>query len=308
MRLTKNWRALEKTTVVEWMKKWAGKNVYEEMWEPMLIGKFGPYHQEVNMAWFWARMHARTTRLGTYVGGFQAFSDAFAEKLRERGVQMKLSTPLEGITEAPEGGLNLSYTGQTHQYDQCLVTTSPGLLAKFAPELSEAYLKELLKLKSMGAVVMVLSLKEQFSKEGYYWYNIPKSAGFPFLSVVEHTNFVSKDHFNGEHILYIGDYLDQDHEYFSLSKEELLERFIPSLSRINPNFKPEWINKTWLFSSKYAQPIPLINHSKNIPAIKTPIDGLYFASMSQVYPWDRGTNFAVQKAREAAQLMLSNSR
>jgi len=39
--------------------------------------------------------------------------------------------------------------------------------------------------------------------------------------------------------------------------------------------------------------VPLVNHSKNIPAIQTPIEGLYFASMSQVYPGTVGTNFAV---------------
>jgi len=31
---------------------------------------------------------------------------------------------------------------------------------------------------------------------------------------------------------------------------------------------------------------------------------LFFASMSQVYPWDRGTNFAVEIGRNAARLML----
>jgi hypothetical protein len=36
------------------------------------------------------------------------------------------------------------------------------------------------------------------------------------------------------------------------------------------------------------------------------MQGLFFASMSQVYPWDRGTNFAVQVARRAASLMLAN--
>jgi len=47
-----------------------------------------------------------------------------------------------------------------------------------------------------------------------------------------------------------------------------------------------------------------VNHSKNIPAIKTPVPGVYFASMSQVYPWDRGTNFAVEIGRRAARMML----
>jgi len=40
----------------------------------------------------------------------------------------------------------------------------------------------------------------------------------------------------------------------------------------------------WVSKTPYAQPIPLVNHSKNIPAIKTPVPGVYFASMSQVSP------------------------
>jgi hypothetical protein len=51
--------------------------------------------------------------------------------------------------------------------------------------------------------------------------------------------------------------------------------------------------------------VPLVNHSRNIPDLKTPLPGLYFASMSQVYPWDRGTNFAVQVGRQAARRMLT---
>jgi len=50
--------------------------------------------------------------------------------------------------------------------------------------------------------------------------------------------------------------------------------------------------------------VPLVNHSQNIPAIQTPIEGIYFASLSQVYPWDRGTNFAVDIGRESARLMM----
>jgi hypothetical protein len=34
------------------------------------------------------------------------------------------------------------------------------------------------------------------------------------------------------------------------------------------------------------------------------VEGVFFASMSQVYPWDRGTNFAVEIGRKAAKLML----
>jgi protoporphyrinogen oxidase len=305
LRLTDNWKALEKVTADSWMLKWAGRNVYEKMWKPLLIGKFGPFYRDVNMAWMWARIKARTTRLGTFEGGFQNFANLFAEKLREMDVQIRLGAKVESI-KRDQDKLSLRSDGESQSFDKVLVTTSPNLMAKLSPDLPDNYLKGLLELKSMGAVVMVLSLTQQLSKEGYYWFNLPKEEGYPMLALVEHTNFVSKEHFGGDHIVYAGDYLELGHEYFSISDEQLLDRFSPTFKRFNPGFSRDWVKKFWVFKTNYAQPVPLVNHSKNIPTIPTPIDGLYFASMSQVYPWDRGTNFAVEIGRRAARMMMGD--
>lgn len=303
LRITNNWKALEKVTAHEWMLKWAGKQVYEQMWEPLLIGKFASFYKDVNMAWLWARMHARTTRLGTFEGGFQNFANLFGEKLRAQGVEIRLEAKVESIKQEQAGLVVRSEKG-AETFDKALVTTSPSLMAKLSPELPENYLKGLLELKSMGAVVMTLALKHSISDQGYYWFNVPKDEGYPFLALVEHTNFVSKDHFGGDHIVYAGDYLELGHEYFSMTDEQLLERFIPAFQKFNPAFSRDWVKKVWVSKTNYAQPIPLVNHSKNVPSIQTPIEGLYFASMSQVYPWDRGTNFAVEIGRKAARMML----
>jgi len=305
LRLTNNWKALEGYTVDSWMRKWAGDEVYKLMWEPLMIGKFGEqYAKQVNMAWMWARLKARTTRLGTFEGGFQAFADRFSNLLLGIGVSLRLNSRVQQILPSNKGGIDLIFQQEQVHHDQCLVTSSPNLLAQLAPSLPADYLKGLLDLKSMGAVVMTISLKHQLSEQGYYWYNLPKSAGFPFLALVEHTNFVPPQNFGGDHIVYCGDYLEPDHEYFSLNQEELLQRFLPALKRFNTKFEPEWINKTYLYRTNYAQPVPLLYHSRNIPPIRTPIPGLYFASMSQVYPWDRGTNFAVEIGRRAVRLMM----
>jgi protoporphyrinogen oxidase len=301
LRLTNDWRALEKVTADEWMLKYAGKQVYEQMWKPLLIGKFGPYYKDVNMAWMWARIKARSTRLGTFEGGFQKFADLFAEKLRGMGVEIKLKAQIKSIKQDHASG-GLSVDGES--FDKVLVTTSPNLMARLCPDLPENYLKGLLDLKSMGAVVMTLALKHSLSKDGYYWFNVPKDEGYPFLALVEHTNFVPKENFGGDHIVYAGDYLELGHEYFSMSDDALLERFIPAFQKFNPQFSRDWVKKIWVHKTNYAQPVPLVNHSRNIPEIQTPIQGLYFASMSQVYPWDRGTNFAVQIGRKAAKMML----
>lgn len=308
LRLTNNWHPLEQTTVEKWMTKWVGKRVYELMWQPLLVGKFNQHYKNVNMAWMWARMKARTARLGTFIGGFQAFADELANHLKTRGIDLHLSCPVTRINPQPEGGLTLSFNGSTQHFDQCLVTTSPALLARLAPDLPPSYLDGLLRLKSMGAVVLVLALTQPLSKDKYYWFNLPKSAGFPFLALVEHTNFLSPDCFGGDHVVYCGDYLDPNHEYFHLDQAELLDRFIPALVRFNPQFSTNWIQKSWLFRTAYAQPVPEVNQSQHIPSIRTPIPGLYFASMSQVYPWDRGTNFAVQIGRQAVGLMIEDQK
>ena len=269
-----------------------------------MIGKFGPFYKDVNMAWMWARLKARSTRLGTFEGGFQKFADIFAERLLESEVEIRLGAQVKSIQQDAGKGLVVE-TAKKEAFDKVLVTTSPGLMAKLCPELPRSYLKGLLELKSMGAVVLVLALKRQLSEQGYYWFNLPKEAGYPMLALVEHTNFVGPEHFGGDHIVYAGDYLEAGHEYFSMSDAQLLERFMPAFKKFNPAFEKDWVKKVWVFKTNYAQPVPLVNHSKNIPAIKTSIPGLYFASMSQVYPWDRGTNFAVEIGRRAAKMMIT---
>ncbi len=154
--------------------------------------------------------------------------------------------------------------------------------------------------------MLTMSLKHQLSQDGYYWFNIPKDQDYPFLALVEHTNYLSPEYFGGDHIVYCGDYRVPDHEYFTLSEDEIYQRFVPSLKRINPEFDPDWVTKYWVYRTRYAQPVPELNHSRNIPAVRTPLQGIYYASMSQVYPWDRGTNFAVEIGRRAAGMILQD--
>jgi len=309
LRLTNNWKPLEKVTVDAWMRKWAGDKVYTMMWEPLVLGKFGEHwYRQVNMAWMWARLKARTTRLGTFKGGFQHFAELFAARLREMGVEIRLRSPVVLIEHHAVSTRITVQDGSTEHFDRILVTLSPEAMNRLVPSLPEDYLRGLRTMKSMGAVVITLALKHQLSKQGYYWYNLPKSAGYPFLALVEHTNFVPADKFGGDHIVYMGDYLEPDHEYFRLSQEELLDRFLPALKRFNPKFERDWVRKAWVNRTEYAQPVPLVDHSLNIPTIRTPVDGVYFASMSQVYPWDRGTNFAVEIGRRAAGIILEEAK
>lgn len=314
LRFTKPWRKLEQETADTWLQKWYGSKIYEMTWRPMLIGKFGPYYQDVNMAWMWARMHVRSPKLGYFEGGFQAFIDALSQATTNQGATLLLNTPVQNVKEE-NGQLTVTANDSSASYDQVLSTTSPGLISRLAPDLPADYLGELLNLKSMGAVVMTFALKRPLLPDNKtYWLNIPADSpdksqnDVPFLALVEHTNYIDKTHYGGDTIVYCGDYVTPDHPYFQKSQEELSDLFLAAFQKFNPDFKRDWVRKSWLFREKYAQPVPLLNHSAHIPSIKTPMNGLYFASMSQVYPWDRGTNYAVQIGRQAAEQMRNENK
>jgi protoporphyrinogen oxidase len=309
LRFTNPWKELEKQTADVWLRRWYGDKIYDTVWKPLLIGKFGPYFQEANMAWMWARLHVRSPRLGYFKGGFQSFVDSLVSAVELRGGRIALDNPVSAIESLADGTLSLSLEGGNDVVDRCLVTTSPNLFSRMAEQLPGEYLGKLVDLKSMGAVVVVLALKAQLMKETY-WLNMPakspdkKGDDIPFLALVEHTNYVDRDYYGGDHIIYCGDYVVPDHEYFDMSDQELESLFVSPLARINPDFSANWIRKSWVFRTRYAQPVPEVNHSQNIPALRTPIKNLFFASMSQVYPWDRGTNYAVEIGRKAASMMI----
>ncbi len=212
-------------------------------------------------------------------------------------------TPVQAIRPSADGGLIVTVAGQPPaHFDAVLSTVSPGLMAKMAPDLPAAYLGQLAKLKSMGAVVLTVALDRQLTPD-IYWNNIPKREGLPFLALVEHTNMIDPAHYAGDHLLYLGDYLDPDHPHFSMDADQLLAKFLPALTRFNPDFDPSWVTGAWLHKATYAQPVPPVGYAAMIPDIRTPLPGLFFASMSQVYPWDRGTNYAVEIGRRAAGMM-----
>ena len=69
------WQSFDHKLADDWLRRTMGRG-YESTWRPMLQGKFGDHYQQVNLAWFWARIYKRTPKLGYYDGGFQAFVDA----------------------------------------------------------------------------------------------------------------------------------------------------------------------------------------------------------------------------------------
>ena len=314
LKLTPFWRPLERFSADAWMREYMGEEGYNRFFRTLLVGKFGEYFDKVNMAWMWARVKARSLRLGTFEGGFQNFLELLAKAVEKEGVTICLNTPVQEIgTDGSKPSIRVNNTTET--VDFVISTASPQIMLKMTPSLKEsAYGDQMAALKSIGGLCVVFALKQELMGDGTYWLNLPavspdyKDNEFPFLALVEHTHFMDKSHYGGDHIIYCGDYVDPSHDYFQWSEEQLMEHFLPALKKVNPKFERDWVRKWWVWRAPYAQPVPGIRHSEMIPDLQTPLPNVLWASMSQIYPWDRGTNYSVELGRRVARIVLGQEK
>ncbi len=91
-----------------------------------------------------------------------------------------------------------------------------------------------------------------------------------------------------------------------MSDEDLLEYTIPYLQEMFPAFHRNWILKYHIWKAHYSQPIVERRYSRLIPKKETPFQGLYIATMAQIYPEDRGTNYAVREGRLIGKRLIAN--
>lgn len=302
LKLTPLWKSLENKISETFLTKSMGKKSWEILWQPLFVKKFGKFAKRIPAVWFWARIKKRSVSLGYPEGGFQKLADMAALQAKRNGAKFIYKTGISQIRPR-EGKLILIAGKKESIFDQVICTLPTNNFCQITPDLPPSYVKSVTSLKSLGAVDLILVLAKPFLPDKTYWLNINEK-DFPFLAVVEHTNLVSKKHYAKNTLLYVGNYLEATHPYFKKTPQSLLKEFSPYLKKINPEFSKSWVRKMWVSKTPFAQPIIPLNYSSKIPSIKTPVKGLYLANIQQVYPWDRGTNYAVELGQKVAQLIL----
>jgi protoporphyrinogen oxidase len=283
---------LEGQTAAAWIERRMGRRAYEVVWGPLLRGKFGDLADQIAMPWFWARVHDRTASLGYLRGGFQCLYDRLAERIRELGGELRLGTEVTRVRTSG-AGMEVVTAGETLRVDRVVSTLAVRLTCRLTPELSEVYRRKYEWGTAYGAHCLVLALDRPLTQS--YWMNV-NDPGFPFMALVEHTNYMAASDYGGRHLVYLGNYRPMDDPLLRMTAPEVLAEFAPALTRINPAFSPDWVTDAWSFAAPFAQPIVTVDYRAHIPPFDTPLPGLWVASMFQVYPHDRGQNYSIDVA------------
>lgn len=307
----------ENVTAAKWLQRWVGTKAYQVVWEPMLRGKFGEHYQEISMVWIWKKINLRVSsrgkawekeKLGYPMGSFGEIFDTLGKRIIEMGGEVHTSAEVRRVVvvDGKATALEVELPGSEVQvvpYDAVIATTPSYVFTKLIPPLPDKYGGQLTDVTYLAAVLMVLVLKRPLSQ--MYWLNIADRS-MPFVGVIEQTNMVDPSLYGGKHVVYLSNYPGTQDRLYKMSGEELLEEFLPHLSRINPDFDPSWIEEYHHHKVDAAQPIIGVNYSQRIPDLRTPIRGVYLANTTQIYPEDRGTNYSVRLGKQVVDLVLND--
>ncbi|MBI5105932.1 MAG: NAD(P)/FAD-dependent oxidoreductase [Solirubrobacterales bacterium] len=316
--------AYEHETAHEWIVREMGERPWTKIWGPLLRAKFGSRAQDISMAWLWGKLtmrrrlegkEARKELLGYPMPNFEPLYVALRDRIEANGGRVMIDRPAARISKdlvitpgAPQSfrrGLDpreFEPEGEGERYDSILATVPNDVFLELLDDdareaLAPGYTDKLQSIEYHTAFVLLLELDRQFSP--FYWTNVADPS-LPFIGLIEHTNFISPAHYGGRRFLYVSNYLEPHEELLTLGPDELLSHYEAGLRKVNPAFSKEWVKNRWLFREPAGQPIVTVGYPERIPPLETGVPGLLLANTTQIYPEDRGTNYAVRLGEDAA--------
>lgn len=312
VKMVKNWRSIEHLSIREWLESLCGKTVYKIVWEPLINSKFSLFAEDVNAVWFWKKLVLRGgTRnkqggeeLAYFKGGFGRLAKAMVLAVEDAGGIVTFNEKVTGVGVDGEY-LSCVYTKEGEVLGkQFLFTPSFPIIADIFKGVADpSWIQRLKRVKYLGNLCLVLRLKQSLSD--IYWTNV-NDPGFPFVGVIEHTNFDSPDNYNGTRIAFLSKYLAVEDPIWNYSEEQYLEFALEHLKRMFPDVDSSWIIEHKLWRAEYAQPVTERNYSSYLPGSETPYKNALISTMAQIYPEDRGTNYAIREGRKIADLIKNN--
>jgi len=311
-RLTRDWRPLESLTAQEWLTRLGGPRVYAHLFEPLLRGKFGAHADTLSAVWIWNKLKLRggsrgrggAEHLGYVRGSFATVAQALADDITAQGGTLRLGHAVQRLSPAPGGGWVLSGEWGRHETDLVIATPAPALVDRLIGDWADAPTRAALtRVPYLANLCLVLELDRSLAQT--YWLNVTDPS-FPFVGVIEHTRFQSSAQYQGRHIVYLSRYLPQDEALLTLEDDAVLAFALPHLKRMFPAFDPAWIRAHHVWRAMWAQPVVERHYSSLIPP-EQPAPGLYLCSMAQIYPEDRGTNYAVRAGRALAAKVINGT-
>ncbi len=290
-------------TAEKFFPRLIGEPAWEEIWQPLMKGKFGGFDSEVAFSWLWARIKARSVELGYLQGGSQVLIDRLEKKLSERSVRVFTNQAVSQI-HRKEKKWEVRTDDKTELVDKVVLAVPVPQALSIIEDTEAVSNQKKIKyqsLKNLASLVLVLRLKKKFLPDDSYWLNILDSQ-FPFVALIEHTNFIDPEKYGGEHLVYAGGYYQQNEKIINQNPAEIFKEFSSFLRRLNPSFESFLIGYQ-VFKYPWAQPVIELDYPQKKPGYELVPGQIYWATGNHIFPWDRGLNHSIKMGREISRLV-----
>jgi len=306
----KDYLSMEGINAKDWLIQKTGRDAYEKIWRNLLYSKFDKDADSVSGVWIWNKFKLRgSTRqniskemLGYLRGSFFRLYQAVSEHLQNSGTKI-IYEPVTHIS-GDDGKVVIDTEHGSTVYDKALFSGAPAQLCELC-DFPASYIEKASQTKYKSNICMTIMTRQKISD--YYWVTVAQHDA-PFVLFIEHTNLIKDPEYKDKHIIYLSRYIDETDPFWDTPDEEIKDVFFEYLGRLFPGFRREAVTDSYINRAVYSQPVIGLNYSKRILPFETPVKGLYLASMAQIYPEDRGQNYAVNMGRKIAQIMSEDNR
>lgn len=280
-------RAMEERSVESWLRRWSGDATFERFWLPLLRAKLGESYRQTSAAFIWSTIQrlyaARAAGVGReqfgYVqGGYATITARLATHLAERGVDLRLSSPV-GEVRRSGAGLEVSTGSSTEWFDRVIVTTAAPLAADLCPDLTADETARLRGVRYQGIVCASAVLRRSLSP--YYLTYITDPAT-PFTAVVEMTTLIDRAEVGGNHLVYLPKYAPASDELFDMDDDEVRERFWPYLRTMYPTLSDDDVLAWKVSRVPQVFAVPTLRYSDAMPPMVTSVPGLVLAGSAHL--------------------------
>lgn len=297
------WDAIEKETAENWIKRWAGNEVWQKMWEPLLHLKFFEYEENISALWIWTRIRrigrsrysTMREQLGYIEGGSQALVDKLVSEIERMGGSVHVNAPVTRVVTQDGRVTGVETPAGNFVADYVISTVPTPLVNDMVPDLPAEWKAKYSAIRNIGVCCLVFKLKKAVTP--HFWVNV-SSPDIEIPGIVELSNLRAM---GDSHVVYVPYYMPVTHPKFSWPDAQLLNEAFGYLKQVNPALSDEDVEGAHVARLRYAQPICEPGFSAKIPPVQTPIAGLQIADTCFYYPEDRGISESVRFGKEMAQ-------
>jgi protoporphyrinogen oxidase len=308
----KDWHALERIKVTDWLTRLSGRRTTQKIWLPLLRAKLGQNYEKTSAAFIWAtiaRMYAarrsglKKEMFGYVPGGYARILDSLAQALTEAGVVVKLEHVAKRVIAQEKGSVEVTFTnGQMRSFDQAVLTVPAPVVADLCPQLTQEEQQKARGIEYQGILCASLLLRKPLA--GFYVTNITDT-WVPFTAVIEMSALVDPRHFNGNALVYLPKYVPSGDASFSKTDDELHSTFVDALARMYPHFSPADVLSFQVSRVRQVFAIPTLGYSQRVPSVNTSQPGIHVVNSAQILNGTLNVNETIQLVEKSLPELLA---